>query len=368
MLVKRYFFVLFIFIASYIVARFYIFYKTKNNLHNNADLKVDKAALLVKTQNSNKVKRSNKLQRKTFDNLISLNQTRNKFDFTKDVLVHLHIQKTSGTNWENNVYRYLLVNINSKWTPACKFERRRYICMKQRRHHSFYWDRYLISSCDIHASFSELENCVEQKAHALNGNTHFITFLRNPQNRYISEFHHVKRGATWFKAIRACNEQPIYKNKCYKNTDWKNVTWNEFLTCKYNLANNRQVRMLADYNELGCEALKCLAEQCSKEETFLYDEKLLESAKNTLRSLSFFGITEYQELSQYLFERTYESVFRFSVSLNQSNEIVAQNSLETQNEIEIKKLNALDNQLYDFAVTLFFKRVEYFKSKQNVQI
>jgi len=33
----------------------------------------------------------------------------------------------------------------------------------------------------------------------------YITFLRDPVNRYLSEFKHVQRGATWSTARLKCN-------------------------------------------------------------------------------------------------------------------------------------------------------------------
>jgi hypothetical protein len=35
------------------------------------------------------------------------------------------------------------------------------------------------------------------------------------------------------------------------------ATWEDFINCDFNQANNRQIRMLADYCEIGCETLKC---------------------------------------------------------------------------------------------------------------
>lgn len=313
-----------------------------------------------------------KLTATSFNDLIVKNSNTSiniKFNPETDVLVHLHIQKTSGSNWENYIYRELQVNVLKNWKDACNVYRKRYICMRNKRFQSFYWDRYLISKCDIHASYSELYNCVIERSRFFgpNGRAHFITFLRDPIDRYISEFTHVKRGATWSKAVRFCTEQNIYKQKCYNTTNWKNVSWNEFISCKNNLANNRQVRMLANYNNLGCDILKCMSynvTKCTNYSLFETEQTLLESAKNTLVSLSFFGIAEYQELSQYLFEKTYENVFRFKAKFNQINQTFAR-SLSNSNDVmrkDAKLINHLDNQLYEFALKLFFERIQYFRN------
>lgn len=83
---------------------------------------------------------------------------------------------------------------------------------------------------------------------------------------------------------------------CYEGTDWPGCTLQEFMDCPYNLANNRQVRMLADLSLVGCWAT------CS----FIPEGKwpsALDSAKKNLRGMAF-GLTEFQRKTQYLFERT----------------------------------------------------------------
>ena len=65
--------------------------------------------------------------------------------------------------------------------------------------------------------------------------------------------------------------------------------------------------MLANYNILGCNALKCWTKtaNCSKKLKEYYDRKLLQSAKHTLVGLSYFGLIEYPKLSEYLFLKTF---------------------------------------------------------------
>jgi hypothetical protein len=61
--------------------------------------------------------------------------------------------------------------------------------------------------------------------------------------------------------------------------------------------------MLADYNSLGCSVFECLFKSvnCSEKNKNISDIKLLESAKHILNGLAFFGLVEYQNLSEYLF-------------------------------------------------------------------
>ena len=48
--------------------------------------------------------------------------------------------------------------------------------------------------------------------------------LRNPQERYLSEFQHAKKGATWSDSITKCLEQNLYKQNCYLGFEnWRYV-------------------------------------------------------------------------------------------------------------------------------------------------
>jgi len=78
---------------------------------------------------------------------------------------------------------------------------------------------------------------------------HYITILRDPVKRYLSEWKHVQRGATWKDAKLFCNGRSATKDEvdfCYNGTDWSGVKLDEFLNCEDNLARNRQTRMLAN--------------------------------------------------------------------------------------------------------------------------
>ena len=221
----------------------------------------------------------------------------------------------------------------------------------------------------MHASYSELRGCVIRPDIVDKENIHYLTFLRNPIERYISEFEHVRRGATWAKSVRKCLDQSLFTEKCYNGSHWSNVNWNDFLSCEHNLANNRQVRMLADFTAIGCNALKCISNRnsCTEDEKIANDELMLESAKETLMSISFFGILEHRELSQYLFERTFENIFKFNITLSSSKKTIAKSTLdENKHYLErIRENNHLDIRLYESALNLFNDRIYYLKSLQN---
>ena len=306
----------------------------------------------------------------------------------------MHIQKTSGSSWEKHIIEHLEIKreIGLSWEPACIFNKKskRKLCLLKGFRKTLFWDAYTSRYCDMHADYTELSNCILQDYHnriiasltAIKitpdiGVPRIITFLRDPVQRYISEYEHVKKGATWSKAIRSCSQEPIHAIKCYKGDSWsKSITWKDFLTCEYNLANNRQVRMLANYNILGCKVLKCWTKSsvCSSKDKHINEQKLLQSAKNTLvNQLSFFGLSEYQNLSEYLFIKTFgENKFKFSVSIRDLNQTTALNAtINGHAGIYIEKIrenNHLDIQLYEFAKEVFFKRVEFFHNLDNLSL
>ena len=294
------------------------------------------------------------------------------FNVEEDSIVFLHIQKTSGTFWIRNMIKYLLINLK-KWKEICFRVSDDFECEFENaisQHSAVLWQLNELFGCDIHANYVELLKCVQKDSHQRR-KFHFVTILRNPQERYISEFEHVKRGATWSNSIKQCLEEPIYKKNCHLGfSDWSHVTWVEFLKCEHNLANNRQVRMLANYNEIGCDKLNCWlkSSECSPELKHKYEQELLESAKKTLLSFSFFGLAEFENLSFYLFEKTFENKLKFSANhIKQRESLVEKlfSSNYSSYENEINENNHLDLKLYEFANTLFFERVNFFFIKNR---
>ncbi len=123
------------------------------------------------------------------------------------------------------------------------------------------------------------------------------------------------------------------------------------MDCPYNLANNRQVRMLADLSLVGCYNMSFIQEKKRA-------QVLLESAKKNLRDMAFFGLTEFQRKTQYLFERTFH--LKFIRPFMQYNSTRAAGvDLENVTVQRIEELNDLDMQLYDYARDLFQQRYMY---------
>ncbi|KAJ8357027.1 hypothetical protein SKAU_G00198210 [Synaphobranchus kaupii] len=183
---------------------------------------------------------------------------------------------------------------------------------------------------------------------------YYITLLRDPVSRYLSEWRHVQRGATWKTSLHMCDGRtptPEELPACYEGTDWSGCTLPQFMDCPYNLANNRQVRMLADLSLVGCYNMSFVPEKKRS-------QILLESAKKNLRDMAFFGLTEFQRKTQYLFERTFH--LRFIRPFMQYNSTRAAGvDVDNDTILRIEELNELDMQLYDYAKDLFQQRYQY---------
>ncbi|CAD5211508.1 unnamed protein product [Bursaphelenchus okinawaensis] len=276
----------------------------------------------------------------SFNNIVSENDY--QFDFDKnDVMVFLHIQKTAGTSFE----RFLVNHLNISRPCLCKTDNqcngekkcRKCKCARPRSSNEYWlFSRYSTGwVCGLHADYTELvvSHCVDKAMDKVEG-THrlrryyYTTFLRDPVARFISEYRHVERGATWNKSRHICNNRaplPVELPWCYDpEIGWNNVTLDEFLSCPYNLAFNRQTRMLADLTLVHCYDMT----KMPKEKR---DSILLESAKNTLRTMSFYGLQNRMAESQELFERT----FKLSMQRSRPVAILDKSLSKGKNEINL---------------------------------
>jgi len=87
------------------------------------------------------------------------------------------------------------------------------------------------------------------------------------------------------------------------------------------------------------------------------DRILLSSAKANLEKMAYFGVTEEQRTSQYLFEATFN--LRFNTILGQFNNTHSEDAAESLTKEtlnRIRNLNSLDHELYTFALQLMEKR------------
>ena len=94
------------------------------------------------------------------------------------------------------------------------------------------------------------------------------------------------------------------------------------------------------------------------------DARMLEEAKERLRTMAFFGLMEHQNASCVLFERTFGVKFTqsFTEQLNTAHSRDQSTSNKsgsvTKNDLDqIRRLNNLDIKLYKYAKDLFWKRI-----------
>uniref|UniRef100_A0A8C2XJZ4 Heparan-sulfate 6-O-sulfotransferase n=1 Tax=Cyclopterus lumpus TaxID=8103 RepID=A0A8C2XJZ4_CYCLU len=283
-----------------------------------------------------------------------------------DVIVFLHIQKTGGTTFG----RHLVRNIRLEQPCDCKPGQKKCTCHRPGKEESWLFSRFSTGwSCGLHADWTELTNCVpvimdkDKEAQRNIRNFYYITMLRDPVSRYLSEWKHVQRGATWKTALHMCDGRSPTQDElptCYNGDDWSGVTLTEFMNCPSNLANNRQVRMLADLSLVGCYNLSSMNESQR-------NHILLSSAMSNLKNMAFYGLTEFQRKTQYLFERTFS--LRFIAAFTQINSTRAANvDLSEPVRRRIEELNYLDVQLYEYAKDLFLQRFQFTRQREHQEV
>ncbi|KAM9820469.1 heparan-sulfate 6-O-sulfotransferase 3-B-like [Neosynchiropus ocellatus] len=282
-----------------------------------------------------------------------------------DVMVFLHIQKTGGTTFG----RHLVKNIQLEQPCDCLPGQRKCTCHRPGKTESWLFSRFSTGwSCGLHADWTELTSCVpvvmnkrdKKNSQRSKRNFYYITMLRDPVSRYLSEWKHVQRGATWKTALHMCDGRLPTQDElpaCYSGEDWTGVPLADFMNCPSNLANNRQVRMLADLSLVGCYNMSSMSE-------LERGRVLLASAKANLRNMAFYGLTEFQRKTQYLFERTFG--LRFIRAFTQINSTRAASiGISEKVRWRIEGLNALDVELYEYAKELFLQRYQYNRQRQH---
>lgn len=280
-----------------------------------------------------------------------------------DVMVFLHMQKTGGTSFG----KHLVHDLDLKRPCKCPLTRKRCYCFRPHSNQSWLFSRYTTGwKCGLHADWTELTGCVDEKLDEMEDvvkrRYFYITLLREPIARYLSEFRHVQRGATWKGSRHFCKGRAATVGDippCYDGENWEGVELSDFINCESNLAANRQTRMLADLELVGCYD-KTYMPKADR------DRIMLASAKKNLQSMAFFGLTEFQKISQYIFEETFN--LRFAIPFEQNNSTVSSStitSLTSEEAAKITTLNSLDIELYNFAKKLLITRFEKLKSRDS---
>ncbi|KAJ8396499.1 hypothetical protein AAFF_G00018050 [Aldrovandia affinis] len=303
----------------------------------------------------------------------TLSDLRRRVDFDikgADVIVFLHIQKTGGTTFG----RHLVRNIQLERPCECRTGQKRCTCHRPGKRETWLFSRFSTGwSCGLHADWTELTSCVPSRMGSRMDSAeqsktqkvpsrdyHYITILRDPVSRYLSEWRHVQRGATWKASLHVCDgHTPTLAElpSCYPGDDWSGCSLEDFMDCPHNLANNRQTRMLADLSLLGCYNASSMSE-------WEHGTALLASAKRNLRGMAFFGLTEFQRKTQYLFERTFQLSFIAPFAqLNGTRAASVEAGAETRRRV--RELNRWDAALYEYARDLFLQRFRFARQQER---
>lgn len=298
-----------------------------------------------------------------------------------DTLVFIHIQKSGGSDFLRHLVSLKKGEVSlcgasesSPVTKTTKLKRvhARVLCPRD-------WnfpngEPWLIAEktlgwfCGLHASYTEFQFCLPHHLESkfpqrarIKRRLHFATMLRHPVLRYISEYLHVQRGASWSsrhwcggRAVTDAEMPPCYPGY-YDGVPWANVTLQEFLSCESNWANNRQTMMLADLMSIDCYNKSQLPE--NERQKFL-----VESAKRNLENFAYFGLTEYQEASGLLFERTFGLEFGIKMEQRALSNLHSAPMLQRlwtgETYDRVASVNFLDMELYVYALRLFAQRLE----------
>uniref|UniRef100_A0A8C5E2U1 Heparan-sulfate 6-O-sulfotransferase n=1 Tax=Gouania willdenowi TaxID=441366 RepID=A0A8C5E2U1_GOUWI len=264
-------------------------------------------------------------------------------------------RKQAGTTFG----RHLVRNIQLERPCECHAGQKKCTCLRPGKKETWLFSRFSTGwSCGLHADWTELTSCVPTRMDS----QEVAKNLPRPLVPLLSEWRHVQRGATWKASLHVCEgRSPTLSElpNCYPGDDWSGCSLQEFIDCQYNLANNRQTRMLADLSLVGCYNVSTMSE----------DERwavLLESAKRNLRGMAFFGLTEYQRKTQYLFERTFN--LEFIAPFTQLNGTRAASvDVPPQTQHTILQLNKWDVQLYEYARDLFLQRFQVARQQERRQ-
>ena len=303
-----------------------------------------------------------------------------KFDpYGNDTIVFIHIQKTGGSQFLGHLQTVkkdgVSLCVASTNNPKSGQLRKKVHARCPRNWDFPSDDPWLVAEktvgwfCGVHAFYTEFRSCLHNTSSRVltrqvdpRRNFKYITFLRHPVLRYVSEYLHVQRGASWSNR-HECGGRPVSDREMppcypgyYEREEWGNVSLQEYLSCQSNWANNRQTLMVADLETVGCFR------------QFLHPPEvrqrlILESAKRNLESFPYFGITEYMEESVLLFERTFEVEFGEKMGQRPFSSLhsapMLQSLWSSQNVYDrIADTNALDMELYGYALQLFAARLE----------
>ncbi|WAR28376.1 H6ST1-like protein [Mya arenaria] len=234
-------------------------------------------------------------------------QLKNNYDINKDLIVFVHIQKTGGM-YLNERFRK---NLKLDFPCNCK----KLPCGCLNKHHRMWMYTSVFSGwpCGLHADWTQMHSCIPQLADKVDKEHRerryfYMTQLRDPLDRYISEWKHQARGNHWEDSFYICaggHAEWGQVRPCFLTDNWRGVSLDDFMKCKYNLATNQMARMLADLERSNC--YEHFHEEKYKRQRAL---QWVSSAKENLRSMEYFGMMNQPEQSDKLFSKVYSLEFK----------------------------------------------------------
>jgi len=132
--------------------------------------------------------------------------------------------------------KHLVRDLELQRPCSCQRRRKRCFCFRPNRNENWLFSRYSTGwKCGLHADWTELTNCVDTELNKIEGEGikrryFYITIIRDPVARYLSEFRHVQRGATWRGARHWCGGIQANIPQCYDGSNWKGVTLEEVIS------------------------------------------------------------------------------------------------------------------------------------------
>ena len=284
------------------------------------------------------------------------------------ILAFVHIQKTGGKSLVKS-----FLSVQKRGNPLCYMIRnitndhnymnsgRCYIDLPKSKEMWFVSETTYGWPCGAHPLLLGLKSCLPklflQKYGGRPRSFQFLTLIRHPVIRFISEFYHVSSFNGWLRSY-LCNGKKIVRDMrpsgCIHRIK-KGVTFEDFMSCSDNWAINRQTLMLADVDKAGC----------LNQTVMSTDERnsiLLATAKQNLKDMIYFGVTEYITESILLLEHRLDIEFGSPLIQPLINELnIADHIYEIWNNSNLYKkissVNYLDMQLYEYGLKLFDQRL-----------
>lgn len=202
----------------------------------------------------------------------------------------------------------------------------------------------------------------------------YFTILRDPIDRYISEWLHMRRKRSFWKesSLRCQGESPPPRYVACDFVEDLNTTelsFYRYVNCPNSLSNNRQTRMLASLDDLKCYShLSEWSQSISPggQENISFSSHQIDLLTSAIDNLAIdfatFGFIEHSVYTQYMYRMVLGLVFRRSFT-NESDDSWTSKAYRTPGffppdwKIMSEARNRLDEAFISFARVIFSRRL-----------